>query len=71
MRSYLMLVLLCGLAGGCASPVKVQTTILASPADASVKAAAAMTEGDRLFRSSDWAGAAQASPAAAPSLIPI
>lgn len=60
MRSYLMLVLLCGLAGGCAGPAKVPTTILASPADTSAKAAAAMTEGDRLFRSGDWAGAAQA-----------
>ncbi len=65
MRSYLMLVLLCGLAGGCASPAKVPTTILASPADTSAKAAVAMTEGDRLFRSSDWAGAAQAYQAAA------
>ena len=60
MRTYLMLVLLCGLAGGCASPAKVQPTILVSPADTSAKAATAMAEGDRLFRSSDWAGAAQA-----------
>ncbi len=59
MRSHLMLVLLCGLAGGCASPAKVPTTILASPADTSAKAAAAMTEGDRLFRSKDWGGAVQ------------
>jgi Flp pilus assembly protein TadD len=59
MRSYLMLMLLCGLAGGCASPAKVPTTILESPADTSAKAAVAMTQGGGLFRSSDWAGPAR------------
>ena len=53
MRSYLTVVLLCGLVGGCASPAKVPTSILVSPADTSMKAAAEMTEGERLFRSSD------------------
>lgn len=64
MRSYLALALFCGLAGGCASPAKVPVTILAMPPDTSAKAAAAMTEGDRLFRSSDWTGAARAYQAA-------
>lgn len=65
MRSYLALVLLCGLAGGCVSPAKIPVTILAMPSDTSTKAIAAMTEGERLFRLSDWAGAAQAYQAAA------
>jgi Flp pilus assembly protein TadD len=65
MRSYLTLVLFCGLVGGCASPAKVPTSILVTPADTSVKAAAAMMEGERLFRTKDWAGAAQAYQAAA------
>lgn len=65
MRSYLTLVLLCGLVGGCASSGKAPVTILAMPADTSAKAAPAMTEGDRLFRSKDWSGAAQAYQAAA------
>lgn len=65
MRRYLTLVLLCGLVASCASPVKYRTTILTSPIDTSAQAAAAMTEGERLFRSGDWAGAAQAYQAAA------
>ncbi|SPP65291.1 tetratricopeptide repeat protein [Nitrospira lenta] len=65
MRRYLTLVLLCGLLASCASPVKYRTTILTSPIDTSAQAAAAMTEGERLFRSGDWAGAAQAYQAAA------
>lgn len=65
MRSCLALVLLCGLAGGCVSPAKVPVTILAMPPDTSAKAAAAMTEGDRLFLKKDWAAAAQAYQAAA------
>jgi tetratricopeptide (TPR) repeat protein len=65
MRSSLALVLLCGLAGGCMSPAKVPVTILPMPGDTSTKAAAAMAEGERLFRASDWAGAAQAYQAAA------
>lgn len=64
MRSSLTLVLLCALAAGCASPVKTQITILTMPADTSAKAAASMTEGERLFRSRDWAGAVQAYQAA-------
>lgn len=64
MRSSLALVLCCGLAWGCANPAKVPTMILAMPGDTSAKAAAAMAEGDRLFRLNDWAGAAQAYQAA-------
>lgn len=60
MRSSLTLVLLCALVGGCASSKKAPVAVLPMPADTSAKAAAAMTEGDRLFRSGDLAGATRA-----------
>ncbi len=60
MRFYLALVVLCGLAGGCVGQTRPPVTILPMPGDTSAKAASAMTEGDRLFRSKDWAGAVQA-----------
>jgi tetratricopeptide (TPR) repeat protein len=59
MRFFLALVVLCGLTGGCMSPAKAPVTILPMPSDLSTKAAAAMAEGDRLFRSKDWGGAVQ------------
>jgi Flp pilus assembly protein TadD len=56
--------MIAGILAGCASPKAPPTTILAAPSGTSAKAAAFMTDGERLFQAKDWAGARQAYQAA-------
>lgn len=60
MKAVIALIAVCGIVVGCASPKAPPVTILAAPADTSPKAAPYMSEGDRLFKANDWAGASQA-----------
>jgi len=60
MKAAITLVAVCGLMIGCASQKAPPVVILAAPPDTSAKAAPYMAEGDRLFKTKDWAGASQA-----------
>lgn len=64
MPGWVPLLLIVGMLSGCAGPKAAPTVILAAPAGTSAKASPFMEEGDRLFRTQDWAGASRAYEAA-------